>query len=241
VLRSFSGQAIQFLTIAIVVLACESGSESLKPDDATFFPVKVGSFFVYSVAETQYSQSSHVDISYELKVAVTDSFPNVEGGYEYVLQRSAKSEGEIQWIYMDTWAVRVNSLQVIVKEGATSFIKLTFPVSEGKLWNGNALNNMGGDQVCGNDPCDLYEMINLNKSFATEFATYNETIRVVQSDTEDAIVGNNVRIEIYARNVGLVYKEHNVVEYCTVGDCIGQKQIIDGYVLKQQLTDHGIE
>ena len=47
--------------------------------------------------------------------------------------------------------------------------------------------------------------------------------------------------EIYARHIGLVYKEATVLEYCTVGDCIGKQQIEKGYTLKQTLTAYGKE
>lgn len=94
--RSFSESVVRILAIVIVAMACEPESKSVRPDDTSFFPVQVGRYFIYSIAETQYTQSARVDTLYELKVEVTDSFPNVEGGHEYILKRSVKSAGELE-------------------------------------------------------------------------------------------------------------------------------------------------
>ena len=53
------------------------------------------------------------------------------------------------------------------------------------------------------------------------------------------IVKKDVRMSVYAKSIGLVYREATVLYYCTVGNCIGQQIVENGTILKQTLKDYG--
>jgi len=212
--------------------------------DADFFPLSVGSFFIYDVLETNYSPlAGQEDLSYQLKLVVTDSFRNTAGGITHVIQRSTKSSTASSFEYLDTWSVRVEASQVVVNEGNISFVKLSFPLVAGKEWNGNAFNTLGGEETCGqgSTPCDLYSIEREGTPFELNNETLTETIEVLQNNNVDLIVKQDVRKEIYARHIGLVYKESTILNYCTVGACIGKQEIESGFLLKQTLVSYGKE
>lgn len=208
-------------------------------------PLVVGTYSIYDVEETRYSVvNGQQDFIYQLKEMVTDSFVNNIGGITYVIQRSIRDNSALSFEYKDTWSARIEANQVVVNEGNVPYVRLAFPVIAGRQWNGNALNSLKGDESCGdniNFTCDLYQIESVGVPYQLNKDLYSETVSVVQSNNIDLIVNQDIRKEIYVRSIGLVYKESSVLNYCTVGSCIGQQQIDDGYVLKQTLVEHGKE
>lgn len=240
-----AGKYLPFFLLALLFWQCSGDPEPNGQSDAAYFPLTVGDFHIYDVAETQYSLiNGQEDFIYQLKMAVTDSFKNNAGGTTYVIQRYVRDNMSESFSYTDTWSARVEANQVVVAEGNISYVRLVFPISLNRSWNGNALNSLKGDESCGdnkNFTCDLYhiESIGIPYQFKEEILT--ETVEVVQNNNIDPIVKEDVRKEIYVRNIGLVYKESSILNYCTVGSCIGQQQIEDGYTLKQSLVEYGKE
>ena len=240
---SYTGKYLLFFLLALLFWTCTSNDELAIKDDSTYFPLHVGSYFIYDIEETTYSViNGQEDLFYQLKMALVDSFQNNTGGITYVMHRSTRNNPATIFEYLDTWSARIESTQLVVNEGNLAFIKLVFPIGIGRTWNGNALNNLEGDDPCGDNGtilCDLYKIEAIGVPFEFNGESLVETIEVVQNNNMDVIVKQDVRKEIYARNIGLVYKESSILNYCTVGSCIGQQQIDDGYKLKQTLVEYG--
>lgn len=233
-----------FFGLALFFLSCGREDDVVIKKDNEFFPMSVGVFHIYEVEERQYSPiKDPEDFEYQLKLAVTDSFRNTAGGITYVIQRSKKTANEPSFTYLDTWSARVEASEVVVNEDNVPFVRLAFPLVMGKQWNGNALNNLGGEETCSSPgvPCDIYTIETVGVPYDFKGETLLETIDVVQNNNMDLIVKQDVRKEIYARNIGLVFKESTILEYCTVGDCIGKQQIESGQILKQTLLSYGKE
>lgn len=238
-----AGKYLSFFLLTLLFWECSDDLELNIKSDTAYFPLSVGAFYIYNVEETRYSFiNGQEDLIYQLKLSVTDSFRNNAGGTTYVIQRYVRDNIGEAFQYTETWSARVEPAQVVIMEGNISYVRLSFPVSVGRSWNGNALNNLQGDESCGDNAnfnCDLYqiESVGVPYQFGEELLT--ETVEVVQSNNIDMIVKEDVRKEIYARNIGLVYKESSVLNYCTIGSCIGQQQIDNGYTWKQSLVEYG--
>lgn len=236
---------LSFFLLMLLAWSCTSEEEVILKKDSDFFPLSVGSFFIYNVNETSYTAiDGKQDFVYQLKLLVADSFRNTASGITYVIQRSKKAENASTFDYLDTWSARIEASEVVVAEGNTSFVRLAFPLVVGKQWNGNALNNLGGEETCADNllnTCDLYEVGSLGAPYELNGENLNQTLEVIQNNNVDLIVKQDVRKEIYARHIGLVYKESTLLEYCTVGSCIGQQQIEKGLVYTQTLANYGKE
>ena len=234
------------IIIGLFVLAsCKTSQDPLPDIGLDYFPLQVGSYIVYSVDETQINQSSELKSVYELKLLVSDSLINQEGGYTYLVSRQKRNGAALPWIKLDTWTARIANRQGIIGEGNTSFVKLTFPTVNGSEWDGNTFNTLGGEQTCGNNqdrPCDIYRLENMGMEFTTASGMmFDETLTVVQNENTDLIVLQDVRKEIYAKHVGLIYKESIVLEYCTSASCLGQQKVTKGVRFKQVIKEYGVE
>ncbi|MEQ9593131.1 MAG: hypothetical protein RLN86_11045 [Cyclobacteriaceae bacterium] len=233
-----------FLISLLMLIRCSEEESPLRLTDADYFPLKVGMYAEYEVIERIYSEIEGEEIfEYDLKQIVTDSFPNAAGGFTFVLNRFRRDNPLEDYQYVATWSARVEPSQVVVSEENIPFVVLSFPLVEGKQWDGNALNTMGGEELCGNEnntPCDIYSVISDKEHFEFNGDLF-EALSVSQNNNEDIIVKQDVRTEQYARGLGLVYKMSSILEYCTVGDCIGKQVIEKGFILEQRLTAIGFE
>jgi hypothetical protein len=220
---------------------CTSRDIQPKGTGTAYFPLRVGSFWSYSVSETSITQlGGQVNTLYELKIEVIDSIPAAEG-IVYVFQRTRRTNPSLPWTTIQTWSARKDAFSAVLQEGNTPFVKLSFPLTEGKTWNGNALNSLGGTEKCQNGTfaCDNYEVTNLFNRFESTGIAFDDTVTVIENNEDDPIVMKDVRQSVYAKAIGLVYMEATILEYCTVGDCIGKQIVENGSIVKQTIKSYG--
>jgi len=218
---------------------CDS---NIEPDPSSIgidhFPLAIGDFRVYQMETVKFTFSGDADTSvFQLKEAVVDSFENQEGGITFVLNRFSRDSSLDPWILDSAWSARKNNFQAILVENNEPFVKLTFPAQEDKLWNGNTLNSRGEDVYIMED---VFQEFTLDSPDSLD-DLFDNTITVVQSDFDDKITRTDLRKEVYALNIGLIYKETTILSFCSDPNCLGQEIIESGRDLKQTLIDFGKE
>lgn len=227
-----------FLFILIVAIAACSSEDPVNPDTGfNYFPLKPGKSWIYQVEETTINQSIESTVNYDLRVTVADSIKNSSGGYTYILNRETRTSDTSPWQSLDTWSASQLNNQMTQNESNTVFVKLIFPPASGLKWNGNQYNNLpdNGNVFNGKDS-ETYQIIDFDKSITLETGLeYPKTLTVIQNNFTDDIVGRDERSEIYAREVGLIYKEVTQLEYCTTPSCLGQQKVDNGVIYRQTL------
>lgn len=217
----------------VMALSCDSGNDT-KPRETgkDYFPFSKGLYHVYDVSETKYVLNVPETEEYELKTQVVDSFVNIDGKLTYVIYRSKRSEGETEWNYIDTWSGLADSREVIVNEENTPFLKLKDPIDPGTAWNGNTYNT---------GEVDEYVLEEVNKAYTFNGIPFDECITINQSDNDDYVVFLDQRKEVYAKGIGLIYKETTQLSYCTAEGCLGDQEVESGLIYKQTIKGHGTE
>jgi hypothetical protein len=218
--------------VFLALFAGCDGEENLMRDPGTaYFTLKKGLYHVYAVNEIRHSASAAPEVlNYEIMTEVVDSFPSAQGDYTYVIHRSRRaSEGE-PWEQLDTWSARKDKSEVIVSEGNIPFVKVSFPLREDTRWDGNAFNTIGVDE---------YELKDINQPREVNGMTFEITMTIEQERNEDVIVYRDERSEVYALDVGLIYKEVIQLNYCTNDDCLGQQKVDHGLEMKMVIKQYG--
>jgi hypothetical protein len=243
-----NAKAVKNIALLIVVHAlyfsCTTDSE--KPSDELYFPLQVGTYWVYDVEETATSRLTCTDNGeslnrYELKVVVTDSFPNAEteGGYSYILTRYTRSEAAQSWQPIATWTSKRVKSKAVNNESNILYLKLVFPLYEAQMWNGNIYNK---ELQLNGQIEDEYTAALVGKPYyLANGQMYPNTVTVLQNDEQKNILYRDSRLEVYALNVGLIYKESYLLKYFANSQlpCYGQNRVQQGSIWKQTLKEFG--
>lgn len=208
------------------------GDEPASPiDDSAFFPLQTGQYQLYTVEQNTYSEIiPDESITYELKMEVVDSFQNLGGDYSFVIHRSTRPTANDSWQFLDTWSAQVSVSQAIRNEGNISYVALAFPLYKDKEWNGNAFNTLEEDVYRIQSKGGLYQL-------GTGLEFKNVVVVKLEDRVDELLLDQ--REEVYAPNVGLIYKKSIVLNYCDEAPCFGQQIIKDGVEYWQTLKEYG--
>lgn len=218
-------------TVILVLVSCDANDDTNVPDQGhRYFPLAIGHYQTYDVVEIEYTLRDPDTASYELRVETAHAFLNTDGDSTYVVYRSKRLPGENAWTYLDTWSVRRTAEELIVQEENTPYVKLRFPPYNGQRWNGNLYNTV---------EVENYRLDSLGQGQTRLGQHYDDCVTVVQRDNQDLIVFFDQRKEVYAANVGLIYKEMTQLNYCSQPACLGQQLVEQGIIYKQWLKEYG--
>jgi hypothetical protein len=195
----------------IIVATCLALFTSCKNHDATqedlgysYFPINDGDYSIFSVVDTIFNGINNgvvVDssASYFLKEEIHEPI-TVADETRYQVYRYYSSDVNTWNDYPDSVWTEFNTNGKIVRiENNMRFVKLIFPLVVGKTWNGNIANT--NPQLA-----QTYTMINVFRPFSYDSQSFPKTVTVVQYNDSSAI-GSHYSGEVYANEIGLVYKE----------------------------------
>lgn len=226
-------KGIRYFILAFLMVLCWACNETreVSPDQfgSDYFPLKVGQYSIYEVRNVEYLPSGDSLVSvYELRERISEQFDNLENGISYVLLREKRDHSLQPWETDSVWMARKDEFRGIRVENNVPVIRFTFPVSENKKWNANALNDLETDE---------YEMVNTGMPFTGNGISYDQTVTVVQEYIPDWIVNFISKKEIYAMQVGLVYKENIILKF-KQGEFLGEEIVDSGTKYFQLLKEH---
>ena len=218
-----------------VLCALGSCTETLPPDPVRvgfdYFPLEIGEFRTYQVNKIEYSLFSPTDtLQYQLKEQVVDTF-STQNDLNYVLHRFSRSKIEESWKLDSVWTTRRTQNHAIVIENNVPFVKMVFPIRINKVWDGNLFNA---------SPQDEYEITEIGGTLATPAGTFADNLTVFENNDPDTLIFQDVRQSVYALNVGLIYKNLSILDFCNSDpSCLGNLEF--GIKFEQILTDYGRE
>ena len=213
---------------------------SIDPDPSSlginYFPLQTGDYYVYNITTINFNLNGSIDsLEFLLKEEVVDSFPSTdEQGFTFVINRYKKDVSDPDWTFEEVVSARATIKTTVVTEGNTDFIKLVYPVQEGLRWDGNSLNDLEPDE---------YEIRMLSHPFTVDSITFANTVHVFHADLLDPakISADDYRVEVFAEDIGLVFKETIIKEYCdySAGGPCSEPTVLLGYEYEQKLIEFG--
>jgi hypothetical protein len=229
----------KFGILLIVLSGCVS---SIEPDPGSlglnYYPLQVGSYQIFHINSKIFNLDGSVDtVTYLMKEVVVDSFPGSDqDSYTYVINRYKKGINEPEWVIEEVVSARINFKTMVLTENSTAYVKLVFPMQEDLGWDGNSLNDL--------EP-ETYRIRMLSQPFTVDSVTFANTVHVFQADLLDPaqISQDDYRFEVFADDVGLVYKQKIVKEYCdylSSGIC-SEPTVLSGLEYEQKLMEFGKE
>jgi hypothetical protein len=214
--------------ILALFYSCKEDKITLPIPSYNYFPTDYGRFVVYnadSIVHRTDDNNNDDSISYyhyQLKDVIDSTFPDLEGKKRQVILRYYK-DSITDWTLRNVWSQLLTSSAAYRYEDNISYHKLAFPISSSIKWNGNDMNTDGEE---------LYSYQGIHVSDSYNSFQFDSTINVLQID-EILFIGRTYGVEIYAENVGLIYKERDELTYN------GAQQISSGTEYKLIVVDYG--
>lgn len=162
----------------------------------SFYPNEVGKWIEYDVTEIQHETQSDT-FRYQIREVITSDFIDDEGRVAQRIERFVRADSTEAWAIKDVWSSVRTSVRAEKIEEDVRYIKMTFPIQYFESWNGNAFNNL-------NEWTYFYEEIDEPKTI--NGFTFDSTVVVNQRDNFNFVEYENA-YEVYAKNVGMVYKQ----------------------------------
>ncbi|WP_234733360.1 hypothetical protein [Tellurirhabdus bombi] len=212
--------------LSFCLITCQSKTEPVAAG-YDFFPLETGRFWIYDVTEQQYSLgAAPINRTYQIREELTTSL----GAATYRLERSRRSTENQAWQPDSISSVRLSHDQLIRTDNNLDYVKLIFPVDDQSLWNGNAFNTLGADD---------YQFRNMRQPFSVLNQTFPETVTILQQN-DSTLVNQDKRVEVYARTVGMIYRERIQLQFCSsTPSCVGSGQIDFGIRQFVRLRSYG--
>lgn len=194
-------------SLAVLAVACsddDGGGGNPGSLNYSYFPTNEGHELIYDASLITRDPIAGDDTSvFQVREVVESIFNDNQGRPTQRLERYIRATPADPWVIADVWTSNMTSTRVEKKEENITYIKLVFPLLEGKDWDGHSLNSLGPREY-------IYDW--LDEPYSVNGIAYDSTLRVVQAD-EDNFVYKEQFEEVYAAGIGLVYKNQIYIEY----------------------------
>ncbi|MTB50968.1 hypothetical protein E1J53_0008325 [Lewinella sp. W8] len=165
----------------------------------------------------------------EVRETLVDTFRTPDGHLWYRGERSERYVGETSWRPVEGFDVSLQNNQAIRREDNLPFVKLVFPVREGRRWNGNVGFDEFRQIPTGGELLDVfagwdYRYSEVDTPRDTLNLTFTESLLVDQANI-DNLIDYRQAYERYAPGVGLIERfldaRHTQCRVCCNGDTQG--------------------
>ncbi|MCC9135287.1 hypothetical protein ACFSKU_11855 [Pontibacter silvestris] len=230
------------LLLAFVAAVFEGCTESsIEPDPQFFgyeyYPIAVGDYKIYEVTDTKYQNNVGVTEHFQLRERVDTSFLDQTNTLSYKIIRSIRQDANSNWLDDSVMVVTKSDNSLILMKDNRKRIKLIFPVENGKQWNADAFNANEAESK------DEFYYSDVAQPFTVNDQPYDTTVTVVQGIPANNIVKLDDKKEVYAKNIGMVYRLFKRLSYCNQtesSECdLGSGYIIDGHERQEVLISYG--
>ncbi|MEN0047365.1 MAG: hypothetical protein AAF806_09935 [Bacteroidota bacterium] len=239
-------------TLSILAFFSSCKEETLTPEEVQvgyeYYPLAVGKFLTYQVDSIVFDTVGFevfVDTSSTLvREEIVDSYEGEEGQEIFAIERSERKSKEEEWEIRDVYATYRTESQAVRTEENLTFIKMLFPVSRGKNWEGVGFDKDKRVIVAG-------ESIEMFKNWESVITKVGEPLLVGSFAFDDVTTIEVARdtnaielrsgFERYAKGIGLVYRELSILNTQNTApdeSVLWGEKAQEGFLLYQRLIDH---
>ncbi len=208
------------MAIFIFWAGCKKETESFNsPSLNSYYPLQVGKIFIYRLDSTvTFSFGSRLVVhSYQARDSVESMFTDQQGRPTYRIFRSIRDTlGKQPWTFAATYTATQTPNTIEYVDNNMRFLKLHLPIIDGYTWKAHSYIDTKSlnSTVTYLDEWE-YEYKNYGQPTTIRNKTFDSTVTVFQHD-ETSPPGpfdpnnyqqRNYGLEIYAKGVGLIYKE----------------------------------
>ena len=241
------------LCCAWLLSACSKEADDFTLDfGEDLYPLAVGSEYIYAVDSVIYDPlgaGERIDtVTGFSREVITEIIEGAADDTLYRLERSYRRTTDAPWQVTDVWTVRREPTRLIRTEENLDFIKLVFPLTERSDWDALAFFDENREVLVAGET--IRPFIQWDAEVDSIVATYTEprtgfsyadAVFVQIADSGDNLLEYRDGVEVYAPNVGLVYRELFVLDtQCLGADCDDipwEVKAEKGFIVRQSLLE----
>lgn len=203
-----------FVIFTLFFCSCRTNKEERTIKGNEYFPLKNNTlkvFLVDSVYHNSFYGKSDT-VSFEMRENVTDVLVDNSLDTFYRIELSRYNDVKVRWEVFKVFTRRIKDYYAIENINNSDEIKLLFPISSYKTrgssysWNLNSLNNK--------EPT-LIKYKTVFSNYNNGLNSYTDCVNTTLVNSEKGLV-NNIREEVYAKNIGLVYRYIDSTDYLDI-------------------------
>jgi hypothetical protein len=181
-----------------------------------YYPATTGHWIVYRVDSAVWNGFYYPDVTnpnfhktynYFIKEKNDSDYLDNQNRPTIIIGRSKKDSANTGWYQIGAWAANVTPSTVEKVEENIRFIKMIFPIAESRKWNGNAYNAMDEQ---------FYKYRHCFAPYSVNDHVFDSTVTVIQR-IDSLAFWSWYQFEVYAANIGMVYKRYRYIERDAVG------------------------
>ncbi len=242
----YKGILASLLLLSLMSCTPELENYQGNVEGPLFFPLEVGSSWQYRVDSVVYdNQGLKVDtIAQFIRENITDKYTDEAGDEVFRIERSAKSVDGGGWEVISVWSASRNERMAYKTEDNLKFLKMTFPVTLNKAWEGNlffpadVVIRIAGEPIKMYQNWGKYKYIAVDENLTLEGKQYENVTTILQVDLENKI-SKRYSVEQYAKNIGLIYKEMWILEtQKSESNAPWEVKAEEGFILRKSLVSY---
>lgn len=205
-------------------------------------PLAVGQYTIFDVDSIRYlytAPTQSVDtIRYQWMEKITDTFYDNLSRLNYRLELFRRTNSAQNWRLEKVWYCYKSKTNFERQEDDLRFLKLIFPLKNELSWKGNLYLATSDSNQFAPYYNWLYEVKNMGSSLTIGTNSFAETATIAQRDEENLI--DKVRsVEVYAKNVGLISKELEIINKQDVASPWTNPNKANGFRLIMKVNSYG--
>jgi hypothetical protein len=204
--------AICFVTF----FSCRKNGPSKADATLNYFPLIFGKYVTYAVDSIYYIDTNCVqyESKSQQKYSITDTFTDKKHRLSYIMDVYSRPYDGADWHAINTILITPTPTGLLYFQDQSEYVKLVFPVVNGFSWQGNKYVQVQ-DSMFSYLANWNYTYQNVHLSFNDGFVNFDNTATVLEDNESinypyvDSAVHafRTYAKEVYAYNVGMVYKE----------------------------------
>lgn len=246
---------LPFLIVSLGLASCKKEKEDISEinEGYKFMPLEIGKYILYDVDSTYWDGQTGdgvgvpIPTASQVRYSVEDTFRDAGGRLSYRITVLTRNTTADPFRPNDVVYATPTENGVEYSQKNVTYIKLTFPVAEGRSWNGNAMIPSNDDyyKEYHSDKW-RYTYANFDKDYDLGIRLFNHTVTVNHIDDQlndpdtdsTAYAYRNFSQEVYAYNVGLIYRERVYWEFQPKVGSSGGSGKRKGYAVRMRAVDH---
>jgi hypothetical protein len=235
--------AFAVLVIALAFSACKKEFYNDTLDyQYDYQPLEIGQYTIFDVDSYRYvytSPSQFVDtVRYQQRELISDTFYDNQNRLNYRLEMMRRPNAAASWGDLRVWYCVKTATNFERIEDDLRFTKFVFPPKDGISWKGNTYlptTDTNFFKVY-NDWNYIFKDVNTPKTIQT--LSFDSTATIVQVDEEN-LIDKKRSVEVFAKGVGLVSKEFEVIEKQDVTSSWDRPLKANGFRIRMKVNSYG--